>query len=86
MIGVIATGVANCALLDFALNFGPGDPFLSVAKGFGGTSGGISIASMSIGPVSTFKAGRGTLGLSIGDRGFPPEAGSMSDFEGSTGT
>lgn len=63
-------GVMSWGLLDFECKTrGAGDPLRSRAGDFGGTWGGISGASMSL-LVSTFSNGL-TVGLRIGDNGFP---------------
>lgn len=87
-------GVINCedrfddnwVLLDFECKTsGAGDPLRSRAGDFGGTCGGISMPSRML-LVSTFNAGL-TLGLKIGDRGFPTgaEASSTIMLETSVG-
>ena len=68
-------GVISCVLLDLELRIsGAGEPLRSVAGDLGGTSGGLSRPSSAL-VVSTFNAGLGlTLGLRMGDKGFPTGA------------
>jgi hypothetical protein len=64
---IAEAGVINWVLLDFDCSTrGVGEPFRSSEGDFGGTSGGLSLAS-SILLVSTFNVG---LGLRIGESGF----------------